>query len=154
MALQARNVWRCSIKYFMKEYECGRPLHGRIDAYGVQHPPHAEIQKSLGVNERLVAASKQSVAIHLIALYLMIEKKMPLDQVAAGMDRVLKSGVKLEDEELIPPSDMGSMTIADVAQAKNCQEHVQLIKEWERCVWNAWKPYHHKVREWVEKYGK
>jgi len=139
---------------FIREYECGRPQHGRIDAYGVQHPPHADVQKSLGINERLIAASKQSVAIHLIALYLMIEKKMPLDQVAGVMDHILKSGAKLENEELIPPASLGTMTVADAAQAETCQEHVRLIKEWERSVWQAWKSYHHKVQEWVEKYGK
>ena len=137
----------------MKESMWGRTTFARLDAYGVQHPPHAEIQKTLGINERLIAASKQSVAIHLIALYLMIEKKTSLDQVAKIMNRILKSA-KLENEELFPPNNLGVITVVDIAKAQTPEEHVRLIWAWSKSAWDAWKPYHHKVHEWVEKYSK
>ncbi len=138
----------------MNEYMFGRPMCTRLDAYGVQHPPHPEVQKQLGVEGRYRAASKQSVAIHLIALYLMIEKKMPLEAVSAVMGRILSSQVKLEDEELIPPEDLGTITVADVVKASTPEEHVQLVWQWSTSAWQAWKSYHHKVQEWVEKYNK
>lgn len=141
-------------KVFLKEYECGRPTQARLDAYGVQHPPHEEIQKKLGINPRLVAASKQSVAIHLVTLYLMVEKKMNYNDAGHGMKRVIESGIALENEELMPPANLGNITVADVAQATTCEEHVRLVNEWSKSAWQAWANYHDTVRGWYEKYGK
>lgn len=140
----------------MNEYMFGRPMCARLDAYGVQHPPHPEIQKQLEVEGRYIAASKQSVAIHLIALYLMIEKKMPLEAVSTVMGRILSSDkqVKLENEELISPANLGTLTVADVVKATTPEEHTELVWKWSRSAWDAWKSYHHKVQEWYEKYGK
>ena len=138
----------------MKELAWERPMLARLDAYGVQHPPHAEIQKNLKINERLVAASKQSVAIHLIALYLMIEKKVELSAVSAIMDRILSSGVVLEKEALKPPADLGTIIVADVAKATTREEHIQLVWAWSESAWNAWAAYHDTVRMWYKKYGK
>lgn len=141
-------------KVLLQEYEYGRPMSLRIDAYGVQHPPHGEIQKALGIKPRLIAASKQSVAIHLLALYFMLEKKLPLSEVAVSMDRILSSGVKLEDYELVPPRNVGAITVADVAQAQSREEHIHLVGQWNRVAWTAWVAYHPTVRSWYEKYGK
>ena len=140
-------------KVFLKEYECGRPLKTRLDAYAVQHPPHSEVQEKLGINPRLVAASKQSVAIHLLALYFMLEKKLELSEVATVMNRILASA-QLENEELIPPANLGSITVVDVAQATTCEEHIKLVWDWSNSAWNAWSGYHDTVRGWYEKYGK
>lgn len=37
-----------------------------VDAYAVQHPPHFQHQKELGISKRFIDASIQSVGIHLI----------------------------------------------------------------------------------------
>lgn len=136
-----------------KEYEYGRPMLVRFDAYGAQHPPHEELQKQRGINARLVAASKQSVAIHLLALYCMIEKKMDLAKIPQVMDRVLQN-IDLENEELIPLANLGSITIVDVLKANTREEHIKLTWEWSKSAWQAWEKYHSKIREWYEKYGK
>lgn len=136
------------------EYAYDLPMCIRLDAYGAQHPPHAEIQKQLGVNNRLIAASQQSVVIHLIALYLMVEKKIELSQVSHIMARILISGVALEHEEFTPPEDLGSITIQDVLKATNREEHVRLIWQWSASTWNAWAKYHARIHELYEKYGK
>lgn len=135
------------------EYGYGQPMSMRLDAYGAQHPPHAKIQKELGINERLAAASKQSVVIHLIALYLMIEKKLELPKVSEVMARILTSGVSLEDEEFTPPTDLGRVTVQDVLKATNREEHVKLIWAWSKSVWQAWAKDHARICEIYEQYG-
>jgi hypothetical protein len=138
----------------MKEFTFDRPMLARFDAYGVQHPPHFEIQKKLGVSERLILASSQSVAVHLIALYLMLEKKVEIHSVSAIMARILSSGVALEKEELEPPAHLGAITVLDVLKATTRDEHIRLVWEWSRSTWNAWAEYHSKVQLWYEKYAK
>lgn len=136
----------------VKDYECGG--HASIDAYAVQHPPHAEIQQKLGINSRLIAASKQSVAIHLLGLYLRIEKNMNRDAAGRAMQKVLASGYKLENEELDPPVNLGTITVVDVAKATTCEDHLKLSEEWSKSACKAWKNYYPKVQTWYEKYGK
>jgi len=138
----------------LKEYEYNRPILARFDAYGVQHPPYKEIQEKLKVSSRYIAASKQSVAIHLIALYLMLEKKLPLSDIPIIMNRILSSGIALENEVLITPKQLGDLNIAAVTKACNKEEHIQLAWLWNQSAWNAWQIYHDKVAQWYEKYGK
>lgn len=101
-------------------------------AYAVQHPPRVEIQRTLFIDEKSFAASRQSVAIHLFALYLIIEKDMPLAEVFAAMRQLLDTGIKLEDEQLDPPEDLGNIIIAHVLKARTPKEHWQIIEEWNR----------------------
>lgn len=137
----------------LKEYEYERPIEARFDAYFVQHPPHKEIQEKLGISERHKAASKQSVFIHLIALYLMIEKKIPLHKVSQIMNKVLSSGISLENGILIVPKYLGNLTIADIIRARDSEEHIRLVWLWNQTAWNSWKEYHDIVEKWYEKYG-
>ncbi len=136
------------------EYAYDLPMCIRLDAYGAQHPPHAEIQKQLCVNDRLIAASQQSVVIHLIALYLMVEKKIELSKVSQIMARILISGVALEHEAFTPPEDLGSITVQDVLKATTREEHIRLIWQWSESAWKAWAKDHQRIRELYEKYGK
>lgn len=116
--------------FLIKEFLWDRLMLARFDAYDVQHPPRFEIQKKLGVSERHIAASKQLVAIHLIALYLMVEKRVELIRVSSLMARILSSGVALEKEELEPPTYVGSVIVVDVVKATTQDEHIQLVGEW------------------------
>ena len=54
-----------------------------VDAYAVQHPQNFELQKSLGISKRFVEASIQSIAVHLIALYISHLKRRGLLQTFA-----------------------------------------------------------------------
>lgn len=135
------------------EHMYGRPMCIRLDAYGAQHPPHAEVQNILGINARLIAASKQSVVIHLIALYLMVEKKIELPKVSQIMAHILISGVALEQEEFTRTGDLGSITVQDVLRATDREEHVRLIWQWSESAWNAWSKDHARIRELYQKYG-
>lgn len=144
------------LRILAKEYsEWQYPAVNRltIDAYCVQHPPRIHIQQTLGIDERLIAASRQSVAIHLIGLYLALEKKRELPTITAHMKHILDSGVRFEDEELAPPANLGSMKITDIIGANTLNEHTKRVWQWADASWQAWAPHHKKVREWHEKYG-
>lgn len=136
----------------LKDYECGG--HASIDAYAVQHPPHAATQQLLEISPRLVAASKQSVAIHLLGLYLRIEKKMSKYAAGIAMQKLLESGAQLENEELVPPANLGEITVVDVAKATTCEKHIKLTAKWSISACKAWTKYYPQVQEWYEKYGR
>jgi hypothetical protein len=131
-----------------------------IDAYGVQHPPHAEVQEALGVSKRFVDASIQSIGIHLIALYLAIEKKMELRKIAGEMDKVLSNMTQrgANFKELKPPVSLGIIRAADVRDALYAQDDISLEDyeilawNWAREAWKVWHAHHKAMEAWYNMY--
>jgi hypothetical protein len=130
------------------------PYRHMVDAYAVQHPPHAEVQKVLDISDRFIAASKQSVIVHLIGLYLMLEKKVSPLEVSAVIDKILNSKVALENIELTLPESLGDITVQDVARATTRDAHMRLVLEWSKSAWQAWQKDQAKIRALYEKYAK
>ncbi len=122
-----------------------------VDAYGVQHPQNLELQKQLGIKERLIQASVQSVGRHLIGLYCALEKKMDLLSISKVMGQVIKSGQELELLE--PQESMGDITIANFSPDFSREEYSQFAWAWAQSAWNAWAHKHDLVRSWMEKYA-
>lgn len=104
-----------------------------VDAYAVQHPGRPSPQ------------SIQSVAVHLIHLYLILEtgfgKQRANDAIKAAADSRTYTW-------LTPPPSLGSITVADVHKAKNVEEHTQLVRAWAKSAWAAWSPHHAAIRAW------
>ena len=137
------------------------PAHRLIvDAYGVQHPPRLNVQTELGISKRLVDASVQSVAIHLIALYAALEKNVPLLEISDIMRRVLShmNPKKLSFPELLPPENLGKVRVDDVHKEvmKNLtlDEYTKLALSWAQCAWDAWSQEHNQIRYWYNEYLK
>jgi uncharacterized protein DUF5946 len=107
-----------------------------VDAYAVQHP---------GKKERRTI---QSVAVHLIALYLVLE--LGLDH-ARATDAIKNAASRSETFKwLTPPASVGQLTVLDVAAAgDDADEHARLVAEWARCAWDAWAPHHAQIRAWA-----
>jgi hypothetical protein len=106
-----------------------------VDTYAVQHP---------GVAER---RSIQSVALHLITLSLMLERRADRGAGPVLHKRLAKRG---GFHWLEPPERNGQITVADVHQAANATEHLHRVEVWARDVWEAWAAHHSTVRRWVE----
>ncbi len=121
-----------------------------VDAYMVQHPQNFELQKELNISQRFVDASVQWVAMHLLALYMAIEKKMELKKIAKSMAQILKQGAKFEP--LDPPQSVGEITVANIAPEYTVDEYDKVAWQWAQSVWNAWALHHDTVRAWYEKY--
>lgn len=107
-----------------------------VDAYFAQHPS--------GDDPRQI----QSVAVHLLGLYLSIEQGLREDEVRRVMTVIIEHN-KRNFKKLPKPSFAGAMTIADILKARDATEHGRLVKEWARQVWMAWKPSHETIRAFV-----
>jgi hypothetical protein len=106
------------------------------DTYAVQHP---------GSPER---RSIQSVALHLMTLCLVVERGAdPLD----GSRLHNRMAGRRDFHWLEPPQPNGSITVADVLQAKGPAEHRRVVAAWARDVWDAWSPHRQTVLGWIER---
>lgn len=118
------------------DYRYGR-IHGTtVDAYAVQHP---------GVPER---RSIRSVALHLIRLLLVIERREEQARATELMARVARSRVTFEWLE--PPTPNGTRTVEDVRAAQGPEGHVAIVEAWAEGLWASWNPHHARVKGWLE----
>jgi hypothetical protein len=106
-----------------------------VDTYSAQHP---------GTPSR---RSIQSVAVHLVSLYLVLERGNSSDQAMAGIRGALNQ--RGQFVWLEPPSSLGDLTILDVRNTTDFAQHEALVKRWAGSVWQAWSAYHETVRRWA-----
>jgi hypothetical protein len=111
--------------------------HGlTVDAYAVTHP---------GEPQRVTI---QSVNIHLLRLYLRLEKGVPGYRAPAVLRKIV------ENEELVsgltwlePPSFEHTTNVTDVLEARDFEEHRKLVHAWAESAWETWKTAHHETIE-------
>ncbi len=108
-----------------------------VDAYALQHPG--------GPSRRSI----QSVAVHLISLYLILENSVTMHEATRFIQKATRH--KNMFFKLTPPENPGSLTIVDVWQAADGLEHGKVVKKWADCVWAAWKDHHHQIKVWSER---
>ncbi|NGX26503.1 MAG: hypothetical protein K940chlam6_00426 [Chlamydiae bacterium] len=121
-----------------------------VDAYSIQHPQNQELQKKLGISQRFIDASIQSVAVHLIALYFALTEKKKLNEISKLMDRILSKGAIFQ--ALIPPKQLGKITIAYAPKGDSIEEYRDFAWKWAREAWTAWSQYHGQVEQWIDQY--
>ena len=132
------GCWAIFGEILAKEYGEWRypPIHRlTVDAYAVQHP---------GTPSR---RSIQSVAVHLVSLYLVLEGGYDFRAATKA-----KNGVLRHRDHFVwldPPPSLGKMTVLDVHMAVDLAEHTELVERWARGVWDAWSPHHETVRRWA-----
>ena len=114
------------------------PVHRlTVDAYAAQHPGVPSPQ------------SIQSVAVHLIRLHLVLERGLRPERANAAMQWTVSRSKRFV--WLDPPVSLGEITILDVRDAKDPDEHIERVREWARSVWEAWAPHHETVRRWADR---
>ena len=137
------TVWGCWGVFgqiLAKEYSAGEPdvTHRlTVDAYALQHP---------GTPSRQTI---QSMNVHLVSMYLILEMGANSRQALTGIRETLKAASQFQWLE--PPVPNGSMTALDVAPAQDMDEHGRLVDLWARDVWQAWSPHHEHVREFARR---
>lgn len=132
------GCWAIFGEVLEKEYSDYRywPAHRiTVDAYAAQHPGNPSPQ------------SIQSVAVHLISLYLTLERGWPEDQAVKKMQRLADRGDFIW---LDTPASLGEITVLNVRRAENPTEHKELVEQWARTVWEAWDPHHETIRQWAD----
>lgn len=107
------------------------------DVYMVQHP---------GVPGR---QSSQSVWVHLVGLYLVLERGLPVPDAIAGMRRVLSG--RPEFPWLEPPPNVGPTTVVDAHAAldRGPSAYIDVVRRWADDAWQAWSPHHAAIAELV-----
>ncbi len=107
-----------------------------VDAYALQHPGKQSPQ------------SIQSIAAHLVSLYLIFEHNLPMPEATRSMLKLVEH--KAAFFWLNPPADLGAVTVRDVLDAKDAQAHVQKVKQWAESAWSAWEEHRDQARLWAE----
>jgi Family of unknown function (DUF5946) len=107
-----------------------------VDAYAIQHPGKPSRQ------------SIQSVGVHLIRLYLLLECDLEMNSANDVMKAA--SQIKQDFVWLQPPKSLGAITVADVARAKTNDELKSAATHWACTAWSAWSTHHHTVAEWAK----
>lgn len=130
---QSPGCWKLYTNVLEKEYgEWKYPDIHRltVDCYAAQHPTKEPNQKSA-----------QSVSVHLLGIYLYLEKKVPSKDITKIIGEVVKKN-KGNFKWLKPPTNLGEITISDVTHARSLEEHNEIVKKWADSIWKAWKEYH------------
>ena len=126
---ESAGCWKAYGEVLAREYESIEywKVHRlTVDTYAAQHP--------FNTDRRNI----QSVNIHLMALYAIVELGQPFDVVPPLLKRAAHS-FKNDFKFLPPPTDLGEMTVKEVLEAKSAEEHCEKVWLWTRSVWRAWK---------------
>jgi hypothetical protein len=106
-----------------------------VDAYAVQHP---------GTTDRRAV---QSVAVHLISRYFVLERGLNSTEATDKMRHALTDKSRLVG--LKPPSSMGEITVVDVVNFTDPIEHETMVNRWARSAWEAWRAHRDQIRKWA-----
>lgn len=114
-----------------------------VDCYAVQHPGGAETDRR----------QRQSVAVHLLMLCLLLERGLPPERASAVRGRVSATvlpAVSLDDWPfLAPPTSVGSVTVADLRE-DDAAGVERRMRAWADAAWDAWQAHHDAVRTWAD----
>ena len=110
-----------------------------VDAYCAQHPGEPSPQ------------AVRSVAVHLVALHLQLERETPTEGLYAARQRVasLAKEGRLNLGWLEPPASMGAVTVLRALEARDPAEYGEVARLWAESVWWAWSAHHETVRLWA-----
>lgn len=137
--LSAPACWRIYGEVLAREYSEPRWRRAHrlaVDAYAVQHAENEDRR------------NRQSVALHLMSLALVLERGAG-DEQARRMLSARSRGTP-EFPRLEPPTDPGRVTVLDVHAAADAAAHVQLVGDWAQAAWAAWSDLHPRVRSWLD----
>lgn len=102
-----------------------------VDTDAVQHPGHPGKQ------------SIQSVKVHLISLYLILELGVDEQTTTEKMGEILAKEPQFEWLE--PPLPNGRISVLDVLTATNLIEHEIKVRTWAGDVWSGWYSKHNET---------
>jgi len=113
-------------------------VHGlAVDAYAASHGGD-------GTERR----DRQSVAIHLVTLYAVLERDLSSDVRIALLQRLTTP--KRDFPQLDRPPGYPALTFLHAAGAAELSEYERRVREWARAVWQFWTPAHPTVRAWFD----
>ncbi|MFC1563546.1 DUF5946 family protein [candidate division KSB1 bacterium] len=116
------------------DFRYGRVHRMTVDAYALQHS--ARYMKSF-----------TSHAAHLTGLCWAFEYEG-----SQNIGRLLKNWYdsKPDKQKLPEPESRGKMTVVDIYNAKDAEEHTELVHRWAGDAWETWADHHDIIRSWVK----
>lgn len=138
---QSPGCWKLYTEVLAREYGEWNypPIHRlTVDCYAAQHPTKTSDPKSA-----------QSVQVHLLGLFLALEKKVEPRQITKLIADVIVKN-KNTFTWLEPPKNLGVITISDVWNAKTLNEHEILVNDWANSIWQAWKRDHPSIKKLLD----
>jgi len=115
-----------------------------LDAYMAQHPGQPSPQ------------AIQSVAVHLLALYGVLEAGVAPEQVLWIRQRAVRGDAHERHARfawLAPPDFTGSPTIADIAAGSTPQVRTEQTIDYIRAVWKLWtRPHRQIIAGWYDRW--
>ncbi|MFE3326103.1 DUF5946 family protein [Streptomyces sp. NPDC059176] len=112
------------------------------DAYAVQHPHGGAVERR----------QRQSVGVHLTSLCLHLEHGVPeqrMRRVVNSISRKVLPRLGRDDwPALVPPTDLGPVTVLDVRGAAP-EQRADATRRWAASVWTAWSDAHRTVDDWA-----
>ena len=103
-----------------------------VDAYAAQHPGEESPQTVSSIN------------VHLASLMAFFDYGMEISRLAGLKQDLAKQKTRFEWPAT--PENLGKMTVLDVLASTNASEHAELIEAWARSVFDAWAPWHGRIR--------
>lgn len=137
--LSTPGCWRAYGEVLAREYSdpARAGLHRlAVDAYAVQHP---------GGGDR---RARQSVAIHLMSLCLMLERGGSDEQARRLLSQA--AAERAAWPRLSAPRFRGDPCVLDVLASSSAEGHLDAVRRWAAGSWGAWAAEHERVREWLD----
>lgn len=132
------GCWHVYGEVLSREYSdpAFRAVHRlTVDSYAVQHPGRPSPQ------------AIQSVCLHLMSLYLVLERGLPVAYATRAMGAATRA--KEAFFWLTPPVSLGVVTVSDVAGVATPFQHEERVRAWAQAAWFAWAEHHATVRGWA-----
>lgn len=131
------GCWAVYGEVLAAEYLAGHlNLHRLLgDSYAVQHPGTASRQ------------AIQSVAVHLISLYYVLERGYSADKAMGAMRYALQHADRFFWLE--PPAPQGTFTILQVQQALGSPSFAETVQAWAQHNWQAWQMHRETIERWA-----
>jgi hypothetical protein len=114
------------------------PIHQlSVDTYAAQHPGGAHPDRS--------------IAIHLVGLYLVLERHVPTVEMPRR-HKYLADSVR-DWPHFEPPARLGRIRAGDVAGAHSAEAHAAAVRAWARSVWADWSEHHAAIEDFARLTG-
>ncbi|MEM8981501.1 MAG: DUF5946 family protein [Pseudomonadota bacterium] len=131
------SCWAAFGKVLAREYSDATYMTAHrltVDTYAVQHPGQPSPQ------------SIQSVAVHLISLYSVLELGVAHSEATRLLQRCAD---QMRFTWLEPPASLGAVTVADVLLAQNAEEYRAVVDRWAGEALAAWSAHHEQIAGWA-----
>ncbi|MHB8294264.1 MAG: DUF5946 family protein [Acidimicrobiales bacterium] len=109
-----------------------------VDAYAVGHPNNRDRR------------NRQSVALHLVSLCLLVERQLPPERAPKFRAALLEAHRASGFPSLDPLPGPAAITVVDAAGAPTPGEHIRRVQRWAASAWQAWDQHQDQVRAWAD----